>query len=242
MAILQKKKRNEKTVGFEATKSYYIQNMKKQLLFIQDENKKVIIKLMPLECTKASIPPSTIALPSIQVLIRKKYITLQEVETEIVREYAKDVGQFYKIGTIVYIKGKNNLKGEVIEYNPIKTLYTIAVFNKEGNKTGGEITKLEGDISTKPFKINIKEQEEDDENIQDGDVESEDNVNIDLEDSKVNIIEGSENPEADGVDASKEIDSQKDFAEKLDKEKVNIVNNEQKGFDKVEKAKGKKRK
>jgi len=124
--------------------SKFILNRKNSILFIQDNERKTLCKLMPYECSFKSFDEKLLdETEHVNKLINKGIISLHDKRVVAESKAKVNHGQKYGIGTKAFIKGPNNLEITIQDYNPLKMLYTAMI-----DKTKGIVNLVESEITT----------------------------------------------------------------------------------------------
>lgn len=131
----------------------FIQNLTNGRVMVSDNKGGVIVTLQPYECSITSFDEETLyASITLNKMLNAKWISLQDVRTEIKLPEHKNYGQKYKIGTKCFLNDASKLELVIDAYNPNNGIYSAKIV-----KTGGLIKIQESAISlTEPVEQNKK--------------------------------------------------------------------------------------
>ena len=131
----------------------YIQNLTNGRVIVSDNKGGVIVTLQPYQCSLTSFDEETLySSITVNKMITSKWISLQDVKTEIKLPEHHNYGQKYKIGTKCYLNDASKLELVIDAYNPNNGIYSAKII-----KTGGLLKIQESAISlTEPVEQNKK--------------------------------------------------------------------------------------
>ena len=131
----------------------FIQNLINGRILITDNSGSKIIMLQPYECSLISFDEEYLySCNVISKMINNKWISLEDVRTQIKLPEHKNYGQKYKIGTKCYLNDASKLELVIDSYNPNNGIYCAKIV-----KTGGMLKIQENAISlTEPMDQNKK--------------------------------------------------------------------------------------
>lgn len=131
----------------------FIQNLTNGRVLITDNKGGVIINLQPYQCSPTSFDEEELySYMGVNKALVAKWISLEDVRTQVKLPEHKNYGQKYKIGTQCYLNDASKLELVIDSYNPNNGIYCAKIV-----KTGGMLKIQENAISlTEPMDQNKK--------------------------------------------------------------------------------------
>ena len=131
----------------------YIQNLTNGRVMVTDNKGGVIVTLQPYQCSLTSFDEDVLYTSiNFNKMLANKWVSLQDVRTEIKLPEHHNYGQKYKIGTKCFLNDASKLELLIEAYNPNNGIYSAKIV-----KTGGLLKIQESAISlTEPVEQNKK--------------------------------------------------------------------------------------